>query len=116
MQRPLCLVLEDVAAELAALGETAETLQAQLGASMGPDRGPIEEDLLVALQSLDHFTQSAQCLARFAAGVAAEVGPAHWVDIAAPLAAVWLSKLGRRLAGGLEEADAEPEMELFDPG
>lgn len=128
MHRRLCAILDDVADELAGLSSAAEALQAELAAStlcsaaapaqhglasLGRSARPSDE-LVVALQSLDHVTQTLQCLAGFVARTAAAVGPECQADLGAALGAVWMSKLKRRLAAESAEDDAIDDFEFFE--
>jgi anti-anti-sigma regulatory factor len=127
MRRRLSAVLDDVAAELGDLADSAQALQARLedtqvlkpsGALDSTTAGALQaskrEDLVVALQSLDYMTQALQCLARFVSGTARHV-PVHCApDLAAVLGSVSLSKLRLRLEHTSQAPAPEPEIELFD--
>src|SRR4051812_20865979 len=120
MQGSVRAVLAGLAAELSQLAVAAESLQSKLGAGV---HGRVElasaavepgdqagTDLLISLQSLDHITQTLQCLAPFVAA-AARLGCECQIDLAGALAAVRLSKLQHRLTGtGGAEWGAETEL------
>lgn len=130
MRRHLHAVLDDIAAELAELASSAESLQANLARSpplvgangigrpsvrsKGTEPDGSRRGLIIALQSLDHMTQSLQCLAQFVSGTARQVAPECQADLAEALDSVFLSTLKGRLGALPRDRMAPGELELFD--
>lgn len=105
-------IARDVASELFRLERDATVLQDHLGGVR------LSEASIVALQSLDHLTQTLGCLAAFMSDVADQISPHLRLDVSSAIEAVSISRLAGRLAGAGpdEHVLAEGECELFQPG
>ena len=106
--QPLSRTLGACAGELAALADRCESLQAGLAPAL-QSGAAIEE-----AQTLDILTQSLAAVADYLHALSADL-PVDWVVDASPAAAaVRLSELAKRLAGGAPPAAAEAgELDLF---
>jgi hypothetical protein len=118
MRRRWSSVLTDLAAELGEVAEAAEVLQTLIDPTVlnaGPRPGDeLAPELAVALQSLDHASQSLRCLLQFVVAVADQPAAVAEVEIGAALEPIWLSRLQRRLGGAEPGAGSVESAELFD--
>ena len=114
-ERPMTVVLDVVASELADLTETADRVQLVLGAVL-VEAARNDARLLVENQSLDLLVQRLQGLRQFVGALSEAVPPAWSADPVRAAQTVGLSDLAQRLAclpPGSESAEDAPDFELF---
>lgn len=111
---PLKAVLFRIRRELAANVDSARDLQDHVG-DLVQGGGASPQGKASSLQTLDHLTQSLECLEIFVDDILDLVEPSQQVDIAHALSRVFLRDLADRLSTcNIEDkADLDGDVDLF---